>query len=93
MQPGPTELVIIGFIGIAVVVAVMIVRRRIRGTLMSTPHAESTIPAPTAAATPTDPFTERQRLIDEGDYVKGAANIVVSSVRDPFAAHTPPASR
>lgn len=74
-----SSLLVIIVAGLILAVGVFVVVRLGRGK--STPQSA----APTTAST-TDPFATRERLIEEGDYVKGPANIIAPPVRDPFAA-------
>jgi hypothetical protein len=80
-----TLLVIIVIIALLVLGAVITMRLRGAKSNPST-STESSNPAPTATEIPTDPFTQRQHLIEQGDYIQGAANIASPPVRDPFAA-------
>lgn len=69
---------------LVIVVVAVIARKRIGTKSKPSSPAEDT--SPTTTATSSDPFSERQSLIERGDYIKGAANIVESPRRDPFAA-------
>jgi hypothetical protein len=69
---------------LVIVVAAVIVVKWL--TAKSKPGSPVERDNPTITSESSDPFSERERRIAQGDYIKGAANIVETPRPDPFAA-------
>jgi hypothetical protein len=76
---------VIMILALVIVVVAALVAKRFWAKSKSSFPTQSNSPTTTTTTASPDPFTTRQGMIERGDYIKGAANIVDAPRRDPFA--------